>query len=467
MYSISQNYVKLLEKIIKETINQELSFKGFNDYLGMMSMMNIHLSKLIREAIVQYFETIDKMYKDSKERKLNYYYKNTYPRTLITIFGEIRFERTYYYSKNNEKETGFFYVDKLLDLPRKDNYDPMVKAMLMKEKANTTYSKAAEIVSNKISEQSGQIIQISRQLVYQIFKNFELEEIEENDKKQMNSDVLYIILDEKYVHTQKNNKQAIMVKHACVYTGKKLEYKNRFKLLNKAVFSTLESYDVLLHKVEAYIDKTFVINCIKNIICAGDGASWILSFYKDLHLTYSTSKVFVLDPFHIGQAITRITTDKYERSLLRNYLNARKKKDFSCLCEALLAKYPQRLEKIIQNRDYLISNWNYIHNKKNKLFIGCPMESQISHNLAKVFARDPKAYSPHLLSKHIQLRDLQLNGVSISSLYLSSLGYLQNDDSLGYFEFPIRSNIPILESNLSLSRNIMHDICYPKNPLFD
>lgn len=56
-------------------------------------------------------------------------------------------------------------------------------------------------------------------------------------------------------------------------------------------------------------------------------------------------------------------------------MNAGKKKEFRLFCEAVLAKYPQRLEKIIQNRDYLISNQNYIHNKKNKLFIGCPMES--------------------------------------------------------------------------------------------
>lgn len=467
MYSISQNYVKLLEKIIKETINQELTFKGFNDYLGMISIINHQISKLIREAIIKYFETIDKMYKDSKERKLNYYYKNTYPRTLITIFGEIRFERTYYYSKNNEKETGFFYVDKILDLPRKDNYDPMVKSMLMKEKSNNTYSKAAEIVSNKLSEQSGQIIQISRQLVYQIFKNFELEEIDEENKKQISSEVLYIILDEKYVHTQQNNKKPIMIKHAVVYTHKAIEYRNRFKLQNKAVFSTLEGYDTLLHKIESYVDKTFENDCIKNIICAGDGASWILSFYRDLHLTYSANKIFVLDPFHIGQAVNRITTDKFERNLLLNYLNAGKKKEFYHLCEAMISKNPQRTEKIIQNRDYLISNWRYIHNKKNKLFLGCPMESQISHNLAKVFARDPKGYSPHLLTKHIQLRDLQLNGYSISSLYLYSFGYLQSDDSYGYFEFPLHSNIPILESNLSRSRIIMHDICYPKDTLFN
>lgn len=315
-----------------------------------MSVINLQMSKYIRESIIHYLETIDKMYKNSKERKLNYYYKDTYPRTLITIFGEIRFERTYYYSKTKEKETGLFYVDELLDLPRKDNYDPMVKAMLLKEKANNTYSKAAEIVSNKISEQSGQIIQISRQPVYQIFKNFELEEKENENKNEVNSEVLYILLDEKYVHTQRNNKKAIMVKHAVVYTHKELEYKNRFKLQNNAVFSTLEGYDSLLHKIEAYIDKTFSNNCIKNIICAGDGAFWILAFYKELRLTYSASKIFVLDPFHIGQAITRITTDKLERTILKDYLNSGKKKEFRLFCEAILVKYPQRLEKIIQNR---------------------------------------------------------------------------------------------------------------------
>ena len=45
------------------------------------------------------------------------------------------------------------------------------------------------------------------------------------------------------------------------------------------------------------------------------------------------------------------------------------------------------------------------------------MEAQISHNLANVFARDPKGYKVKHLYKHIKLRDLQLNNTNIKKLY--------------------------------------------------
>ena len=456
MNSIPQKYKLLLEKIIKFNISNNLKLNTFDDYTSLMTSLSIKLSELIRNSLVEYFEAIDNEFEKSIYRKKNYYYKGKQLRTLITIFGEIQFYRNYYYSKNGEKESGFYYVDRLLELPRYVNYDPIIRSMLMHEKASSTYSKAAKVVMEKISEYSGQDIHISRQLVYYVFKNFDID-VPPQETTPIDSDILYIILDEKYVHTQGNKSdkddksKAQMVKHAVLYTGKEKEYNGRFKLVNKAVFSSLDETSSLILDLENYVDKTFKIDNIKNVVIAGDGASWIKHFNQFFTLVNQAPKLFVLDYFHVGQAVTRITTDKVERELLRNYVDNGRYRTFKKLCQTLIEKYPERKDKIIANRDYLLNNWTSIRNIKNKLFIGCPMESQISHNLAKVFARDPKGYKVHNLSKHIKLRDLQLNGYDIKNIYLYSSGYLPHDEYLGSPERLITSSIPALDNEHAIA----------------
>ena len=487
MSSISYNYQLVLEKIIKSKFAE--SFKignGFDNYISMMTVLGGKVCEIIRNSIVEFFEELDNKFKHSDFRKKNYYYKDTYPRTLITIFGEIRFNRTYYYSKNGDLETGFFYVDKILELPRRDNYDQIIKSMLMEEKANHTYAEAARIVSRKINDFSGTNINISRQLVFNIFNDFEIDDsyISVSDKK-IDSDILYIMLDEKFVHTQGNVDNADeenfqnqkvdtnsieshieqkhhskMVKHAVVYTGREYEYKNRIKLVNKAVFSTLDDPLTLIGMIESYIDNNFSEGSIKTLVGAGDGANWINSVLRNIHLTTEVEKITVLDPFHVGQAINRITTNNDERTILKDYVSHGKRKEFIQLCNILLTKYPERKSKIELNKNYLLKHWVFIRNQRNKVFLGCPMEAQISHNLAKVFARDPKGYKVKHLYKHIKLRDLQLNNSNIKELYLYSNGYLPKEQFINPFEREYKSNIPAIETGRGNTSKNLKYICH-------
>lgn len=293
------------------------------------------------------------------------------------------------------------------------------------------------------------------------------------------------MLDEKFVHTQGNvdnadeenvQNQKIdtksiesniekkhhskMVKHAVVYTGREYEYKNRIKLSNKTVFSTLDDPLTLVKTIEEYIDNNFVEGRIKRLVCGGDGANWINSIIRSIHLTTEINKIIVLDPFHVGQAINRITTDKDERTILKDYVSTGKQKSFIQICDALLSKYPDRKLKIENNRDYLLKHWTYIRNQRNKWFLGCPMEAQISHNLAKVFARDPKGYKVKHLYKHIKLRDLQLNKINIKELYLYSNGYLPKEQFINPFEREYRSNIPAMETARGNTAKTLKHICH-------
>ena len=91
-----------------------------------------------------------------------------------------------------------------------------------------------------------------------------------------------------------------------------------------------------------------------------------------------------------------------------------------------------------------------IQNAKNDLFIGCPMESHISHDLAKVFARDPKAYSKKHLPKHILLRELNLNKYDLKSIYLYSNNFIEHVDNSIFSERLLKPNfIPLSNANNS------------------
>lgn len=461
MSSIPHFYQETLEKIYKETIFSDFSISNFNSYLEMMDNLQVSVGACVRKAIVSFFEKIDNDYCKSMDRKSKYYYSGTYSRTLVTIFGEIQFKRKYYYPKDGGE--GFFYVDNILDIPKYDCYDMIVKAMIMKEKADKTYALAAKIVMDKISEYSGQKVTISRQLAYQVFNEFDIDDEIDNNSELLDEKTVYIILDEKYVHTKDyrpgiDNKLADkMVKHAILYTGKKKEYKDRYKLINRVSFSNIGDTCDLVNSVQSYIDSHFIYGSIKNLIIAGDGASWILSFYKDITLSYSSRKTFVLDEFHVGQALCRITKVNEERELLCQYLNKNKKNDFINYCNTLINIHPEKKEKIESNRNYIIDRWYYIQNIKNELFLGCPMEAHISHDLAKILSRDPKAYSVANIPKHIKLRDLQLNGKDIKKIYLYSNNHIQIDDSFGYPERLLQpAFLPLINPNNRTAREIAY-----------
>lgn len=48
------------------------------------------------------------------------------------------------------------------------------------------------------------------------------------------------------------------------------------------------------------------------------------------------------------------------------------------------------------------------------------MESHISHNVAKYFSYEPKAYSRRRIQKLIKLQEYKANGINILNLYLKT-----------------------------------------------
>jgi hypothetical protein len=240
------------------------------------------------------------------------------------------------------------------------------------------------------------------------------------DENKEDVDTLYIQLDEKWVYTQNNNHQMKEIKAAVVYTDIEEEYEGRNRLINRHIItSDLSAHDIR-HKLLDYIINTYNVDSLKNIIISGDGASWIQNSRFTFAIQSGISSVFVLDRFHMNQAINHISKDNNIKKYLRDYLTCFRSKNFVDLCNVLIEENPHREDIISKNRDYIVSNWTFIKHQSNPLFKGCSMEGHISHVLAALFTSRPKAHSLHMISKRLSIRELYTNNHDLKFIYLTN-----------------------------------------------
>lgn len=423
MNIISDNYTKVLKEmifnkfsyILKETLNKTNNTNKVFNYIDLLSNLDESLCNTAKESLITIFETIDKSYSDSLERKNKYYIKAHHPRTILTIFGEITFYRTFYSYKNNKGS--FCYLDRFLGLKKNDYFDPYIKATIVEYSANNSIP----TVCNMINELIGNRIKISNKIKYlnrQTVRNIILDsKISNPETKQLDTpETLYIIADEKWVHTQNNDNQNVMVKSIVTFDGT-LE-KPRRKLKNKKIFAGFKGNKFLDNALD-YLYYSYDLEKVKNIFVMGDGAKWIKSLLHHFKYSKDTNVIFALDKFHFKQAIHHICLNKNIENIMENYIINDCKELFSELCDTLITTFSHREETINNKKEYILNNWKYILNLY-KFSLSCPMESQISHNLAYLLTSRPKGYSLKMLDKILNIRLLFKNNENIKLLYLNN-----------------------------------------------
>ena len=422
MSIINYKYGKIIKNCIKNAFNKDIELSNINNHLDFFNYLDGFLLEIVKKSIIDSFEFIDLEYKNSQLRKQLYYTKGLYPRTIMTLFGEITFYREYYVPKGCNTD-GFFYVDQLFNLPKRDYYDPMIKALIIEKSSQFSYIQSGEVVGDMIgskfkSMSDSQYSKISRQTVYNVIKNADMDYVIDDVKA--NIDTIYIQFDEKYVYTQGTNKLKKEIKAAVIYTGIKEEYKDRNKLVNRHVVTSLGYSTDIKHKCLDYIFKTYDTNEISTVMISGDGAQWIKKSTSDFYFHENITVHFVLDRFHMNQAVNHITKDEDIKFYLRDYIYNNKRKFFKELCDVLINEYPQRSEIIENNKNYIINHWVPIQKQKHKLFLGCSMEGHISHVLAAPFSSRPKAHSLHMLAKRLSIREIYVNKLDVKEIYLNN-----------------------------------------------
>ena len=423
MNIILHNYQNLINNLIKNCLAKrfDLILSHFNDfsinnYINLLSSLELELNLLIKDSFVLFIKELDDNYKHSLERKRKYHVKSYSPRTVLTIFGEITFFRTFYKSKLNGK--CFCYVDRLLGLPKYDYFDLYIKAEVLSVVSDNNYSKTARhinsLIGNRISLDNTTSF-MSRQSV----KNIILSSKWTKPKYQKLKDVdeLYIMADEKWIPTQNNNGKKVMQKSIVIFDGFNIEGKRK-SLKHKITFSGRN--DDFIYEAIEYIECAYNVSNIKTFYIMGDGAKWIDNLKNYFNINKDIEIITGLDHFHFKEYLWRIYSEKDVYQSLLKMIIMNDKDDFIRLTNEIIDSNIDRKEKVEEYKKYILSHWDSIINLY-KYNLSCPMESQISHTFASYFTSKPKGYSKKMINKLIELRLLYKNGFNVKELYLNNL----------------------------------------------
>ena len=244
MNIISENYEKILKEMIfkefssnlKKELNKNNNTNNVFNYIELLSNLDNSLCEIAKKSLITIFKAIDLSYKNSLDRKRKYHIKAYMPRTILTIFGEITFVRTFYSDKNGKDS--FCYLDRFLGLKKYDYFDPYIKATIVEYSANnsvpTVCKMINDLIGNRISLEN-KIKYLNRQTVRNIILDSKYSNPSYNELD--TPETIYIIADEKFVSTQNNKNEKVMVKS--IVTFDSIEGKTRRYLNNKRILEVL------------------------------------------------------------------------------------------------------------------------------------------------------------------------------------------------------------------------------------
>ena len=424
---VTKNFNKYLKSYFNN-MNYVDKYGNFINYYNFINDLDSFNDSFMKDIIKCYFEYIDECFFHSSYRKSFCKSNGFYERkNYITLFGEINFKRRYYFDKNTKEY--FFFTDLFLGLPKRKHFDPFVCAELCDQSTTESYSKAGKIIASKIGKRINNNIVINRATVRNIVLSFNPEYNEETELKRVEK--LFVMLDEKFIGSQFNEGKDFMTKASVIFEGAEVEYKykkkvdskTRYKLINSHACASID--DELLEDTINYIYNNYDVDYIKEINFMGDCAAWIKNFPNShwFYFTPDTKVQFAMDNFHFKQALTLLTTKKYQEvnDVLLEYVDSNNKNDFNFLVQQFKDLNPDRTETIENKQNYILNNWKERQTYLKNPYMKCSMESHISHILADLFTSRPKAYSKNGLRKLLKLRLLKVNKVDIKQLYLNQL----------------------------------------------
>jgi len=239
MEIISQNYIKVLDELIINQFSSHLKgklerFRGDNqvfNYINILQCLDETLTEIGKITLINIFESLDRGYRNSIERMHSYHIKSKTTRTILTVFGQITYRKTNYINKYTGKS--YCFIDEYLGLKKYDYFDPYIKSLILEYAADNSSGKIVKFINDLIGNRLKLKVEfnyISRQTIRNIILESKLSKPQYEELP--TPDTLYIMADEKWVHTQNNGKEKVMVKEIVIFDGRTNKY-NKTKLLNK------------------------------------------------------------------------------------------------------------------------------------------------------------------------------------------------------------------------------------------
>jgi len=403
IHQIVSEELENIEKEFIKVIEQQGDFSEFT------TALEKRLKKVGSRICKTFLEELNKTVKEDPQRKEKWQVERKADKnTLVTVFGEVEYKRTYYVSKD-EKEYKYL-SDEMVGIKPHQRVETLVESRMIEEAIDVSYQKSAEPYD------------ISKQKVMESIRGLEDIKIEIPEKEEKRVvEYLYIEADEDHVSLQKGG--TVSPKLIYIHEGyEQIEGKDsRRRLKNVFYISGIyKGSEEIWNEVYEYISKTYDIEKIKRIYISGDGASWIKSGVE-----YIEKGVFVLDRYHINKYVLKATGHvpglKFE---LWDAINRCDKKAVkNVLKEALsCADSSSRTESILTCKKYLLNSWDgiKIYETDGKNIIGCSAEGHISHVLSARLSSRPLGWSREGADKMARLRAFKWNGGNVYELVLKN-----------------------------------------------
>lgn len=396
---------------------------------------------------------IDDKFKHSKQRKQQYFVKETRQRSLITSVGFITINSTSYVNKKTKER--FVLLREILHLKPYQRLSNEAECQLIKYAMDENMSQAAKhALRNTI---------VSRSTVSKKMAKLD-GSIDEKITRCCNQpDVLYIEMDEIHSNLQQGGNRICPC--AIVHEGYEEEFVKRKKLKNIHYFASSNlTYEELWEVIFYYVDHKYDITKFKKIFVSGDGASGIKNYTNCF-----PNALFVLDPFHyIKKHLKYIFKEDIKlRNIADSYIRNEMLNDFKTLVKYQIKEYPEQEKYMIEHMNYILNNIEGIKNQKDEDYkVHCSMEGHVNQAFARYITSSPYGFSEKglenklkLLVYHANKHELTIEDyyhlkygpnsyeeINIKINKLCNIKYDQKLSSNHSSEYKINTSLPILDS---------------------
>jgi len=420
MYNSIQQFNEFGLKKIEKTIETFISEK--RNLADLVLGLQESLYELGRNIIAEVLEDMDEHIRNSTERKKRYEIVRKDPSTILTSFGLVAYNRTYFKPKEGGHRK--YLVDDISGINPHDRVSADVVINAIEEATQSSYRKAG----TKVAYDSD----LSKQTVMKKVHKIEVMDAPHPTYEKKSSRVLYIEADEDHVALQHKTKSGgdgqrktgtSMPKLVYVHEGIDSEKSTakRNVLKNVRYFGgDLKSEDLWL-KVAKYIDEQYKEEDIETIYISGDGASWIRT-----GLQWIPKSRFVLDNHHMNKYIRLATAHLPDEAMyyaIREAIERPDKKKAAAAFEKVLSmtESDTKKEAVKEAKRYILNNWDGIEIKEEKAgeIVGCSAEGHISHIYSERLSSRPKGWSKIGVDQMAQLRIYKRNGGKIYDLVMA------------------------------------------------
>lgn len=315
-------------------------------------------------------------------------------RELYTLFGQLRFKRTYFYNKRDDE---YIYIaDKAVGLEGYDRVSNTVAVKLADHACDVSYGKSSKYVTDG---------NVSRQTVMmKLRKMSELKVAEPIEKKLVK--VLYVNADEDHVTLQDGTKTIVPL--ISIHEGIELRGKRGRCKNTRYISSHGKANEDLWLEASKYIYDSYDDEYLERIYLHGDGAKWISE-----GINWLPKAKKVLDKYHLNKAVIGVTGRAFDKqqALLAVLYKGDKKRYNKILKELKEAVCDEKQEKKLKEfKRYINNNWDAIciHSKED--CGGSCTEGHVSHILSSRLSSRPMGWSKDGLRIMAELRAFKNSG---------------------------------------------------------